>query len=142
MNAPERVVAPDVVVRGNAGGFLQEVVTGKHHFQVDEPVSVGGTDSAATPYDYVLAGLGGCTSMTVGLYARKKKWPLEEIVVSLWHSRIHAKDCEDCDTKEGMLDRIDMDLELTGSLTEEQCEAHGDCREMPGPSHTHCLRSM
>lgn len=110
----------DVVVRGNASGFLQEVTSGKHRFQADEPVSVGGTDAAATPYDYVLAGLGGCTSMTVGLYARKKKWPLEDVVVSLRHSRIHAQDCGDCDTKEGMLDRIEMEVELKGSLSSEQ----------------------
>lgn len=117
---PPEVRPADVVVRGNAGGFLQKVTSGKHEFEADEPVNVGGMDSAATPYDYVLAGLGGCTSMTVGLYARKKKWPLEDIVVSLRHSRIHAKDCEDCDTKEGMLDRIEMEIELTGALTPEQ----------------------
>lgn len=111
---------PDVVVRGKGSGFRQEIVAGKHNFRADEPVSVGGGDSAPTPYDYLLAGLGACTSMTVGLYARKKQWPLENIVVSLRHSRIHAKDCEDCDTKEGMLDRIDVEIELTGALTSEQ----------------------
>jgi len=58
--------------------------------------------------------------MTVGLYARRKQWPLENIIVSLRHSRIHAKDCEECDTKEGMLDQIDTEIELTGSLTAEQ----------------------
>ena len=58
--------------------------------------------------------------MTVGLYARRKKWPLENITVSLRHSRIHAKDCEECETKEGLLDRIDTEIELTGSLTAEQ----------------------
>ena len=115
-----QMTPPDVIVRGNANGFLQEIVSGAHHFQADEPVSLGGTDAAATPYDYLLAGLGGCTSMTVGLYARKKRWPLEDVVVSLRHSRIHAKDCEECDTKEGMLDRIEMEVELKGALTAEQ----------------------
>lgn len=110
----------DVVVRGNASGFLQEVVSGKHHLQADEPVSAGGSDVAPGPYDYLLIALGVCTSMTVGLYARRKQWPLENIIVSLWHSRIHAKDCEACETKEGMLDRIDTKIELTGSLTAEQ----------------------
>ena len=112
--------APDVVVRGKADGFLQEITTGSHHFKADEPVSVGGTDSAPTPYDYLLAGLGGCTSMTVGLYARKRKWPLQDVVVGLRHSRIHAKDCADCETKEGMLDRIEMDVKLEGPLSDEQ----------------------
>jgi uncharacterized OsmC-like protein len=111
---------PDVVVRGNAREFLQEVVSGKHHLQADEPVSAGGADAAPGPYDYLLIALGVCTSMTVGLYARRKQWPLENISVSLRHSRIHAKDCEDCETKEGMLDRIDMEVELTGSLSAEQ----------------------
>jgi uncharacterized OsmC-like protein len=110
----------DVVVRGNASGFLQEVASGKHHLRADEPVSAGGGDVAPGPYDYLLIALGVCTSMTVGLYARRKQWPLENIIVSLWHSRIHAKDCEECETKEGMLDRIDVNVEFTGSLTAEQ----------------------
>ena len=109
-----------VVVRGNADGFLQEVVSGKHRLRVDEPVSVGGTEAAPGPYDYLLIGLGSCTSMTVGLYARRKQIPLKDITVSLSHSRIHAKDCEECETKEGMLDRINMNIELTGPLTPEQ----------------------
>lgn len=110
----------DVVVRGNASGFLQEVVSGAHHLQADEPVSAGGSDAAPGPYDYLLVALGVCTSMTVGLYARRKQWPLENITVSLRHSRIHAKDCEECETKEGMLDRIETEIELTGSLSSEQ----------------------
>ena len=109
-----------VVVRGNADGFLQDVVSGKHHLRADEPASAGGSDAAPGPYDYLLIALRVCTSMTVGLYARRKQWPLENITVSLWHSRIHAKDCEECDTKEGMLDRIEVEVDLTGSLTREQ----------------------
>jgi uncharacterized OsmC-like protein len=111
---------PDVVVRGNAGGFLQQIVAGSHRFSADEPMSAGGGDSAPDPYDYVLAGLGACTSMMVGLHARQNRLPLENITVSLRHSRIHARDCAECVTKEGMLDRIDVDVELTGSLTQEQ----------------------
>jgi uncharacterized OsmC-like protein len=110
----------EVVVRGNAREFLQEITVGKHQLRADEPLSIGGSDAAPDPYDYLLAGLGACTSMTVGLYARQRKWPLENIIVSLRHSHIHAKDCEDCLTKDGMLDRIDVELELTGSLTPEQ----------------------
>ena len=110
----------DVVVRGNAAGFLQEVDSGKHRLRADEPVSAGGSDAGPDPYDYLLAALGVCTSVTVGLYARRKQWPLENIIVSLRYSRIHAKDCEECETKEGMLDRIDTKIELTGSLTAEQ----------------------
>src|SRR5262250_1685083 len=91
-----------VVVRGGAKNFQQEVIAGKHHLVADEPVNVGGGDAGPDPYDYLLASLGVCTSMTVGLYARRNKLPLEKISVSLWHSRIHASDCEDCETKDGM----------------------------------------
>jgi putative redox protein len=111
---------PDIVVRGNASGFLQEIVSGKHHLSADEPVSFGGSDAGPGPYDYLLAGLGACTSMTIGLYARRKQIPLENITVSLRHSRIYAKDCEDCVTKEGMLDRINVEIALTGPLSSEQ----------------------
>ena len=109
-----------VVVRGGAQNFRQEITAGKHHFLADEPVNVGGGDLAPDPYDYLLASLGVCTSMTVGFYARRNHLPLENVTVSLWYSRIHATDCEECDTKQGMVDRIDVEVELTGSLTSEQ----------------------
>ena len=125
---------PDVVVRGNASGFLQEVVSGKHHLQADEPATYGGSDAAPGPYDYLLIGLGVCTSMTVGLYARRKQIPLDDIKVSLRHSRIHAKDCEECETKEGMLDRIDVEIQLTGPLTQEQ---HAKLMEIAGKCPVH-----
>ena len=112
--------SPEVVVRGSARGFLQEVVTGKHHLEADEPVNYGGGDAAPGPYDYLLTALGVCTSMTIGYYARRKQIPLENITVSLRHDRIHAKDCEECETKQGMLDRLDLEIELTGSITSEQ----------------------
>ena len=112
--------APHVVVRGTARNFLQEISAGSHRLQADEPASVGGGDAAPDPYDYLMAGLGACTSMTVGLFARRRKFPLEKITVSLRHSRIHANDCEECETNEGMLDRIDVDLELKGPLSPEQ----------------------
>ncbi len=119
-NAKPDPAPPEVVVRGNARSFLQGVVAGKHHLVGDEPVAYGGRDEGPGPYDYLLAALGVCTSMTIGLYARKKQFPLEDIIVSLRHSRIHAKDCADCETKEGMLDRIEVQVEMTGKLTPEQ----------------------
>ena len=111
---------PDVVVRGNVHGFRQIVVIGKHELIADEPVNYGGHDEGPGPYDYLLTALGVCTSMTIGLYARKQQLPLEEIILSLRHSRIHANDCENCETKEGMLDRIEVQVEMTGPLTPEQ----------------------
>jgi uncharacterized OsmC-like protein len=110
----------DVVVRGDSHSFRQEVVAGKHNLVADEPVTAGGSDAGPDPYDYLLTSLGVCTSMTVGLYARRKQFPLENITVSLRHSRIYANDCEECETKEGMLDRIDVEVELTGPLSAEQ----------------------
>jgi uncharacterized OsmC-like protein len=107
-------------VRGAASGFVQEIVAGGHRLASDEPVSVGGTDTGPTPYDLLLAALGSCTSMTAGVYARRKGWLLESVTVRLTHSRIHAADCANCETEEGMLDRIDLVIELEGPLTQEQ----------------------
>jgi uncharacterized OsmC-like protein len=109
-----------VMIRGEASGFLQEGIAGKYTFRVDEPRDVGGTELAPGPYDYLLAALGSCTSMTIGWYARRNRIPLENITVRLSHSRIYAKDCEECESKDGMLDRIDVKVELTGPITPEQ----------------------
>jgi len=110
----------EVVVRGNAAGFQQEIQVGAHRLTSDEPREAGGGDIGPTPYDLLLSSLGSCTSMTIGLYARRKGWPLESVTVRLRHSRIYASDCAECETKEGMLDRIERDIELTGSLDTEQ----------------------
>src|SRR5262245_41325452 len=109
-----------VSVHGSAAGFAQEIVVGQHRLTADEPTSLGGTDAGPTPYDLLLAALGSCTSMTVALYARRKRWPLEAVTVRLRHSRIHAADCESCEVKEGLLDHIECDLEFSGALSEEQ----------------------
>lgn len=109
-----------VVVRGAASGFAQEILVGRHRLAADEPAGAGGTDTGPTPYDLLLAALGACTSMTAALYARRKSWPLESVTVRLRHSRIHAEDCANCETKDVMLDRIDLSVEFAGPLTEEQ----------------------
>src|ERR1700740_946753 len=95
---------PPVIVRGTAADFSQRIEIGTYQLSADEPVAFGGTDSGPSPYDLLLAALGSCTSMTIGLYARKRKWPLENITVSLRHFKIHATDCEECETKEGRID--------------------------------------
>ena len=109
-----------VVVQGSAAGLAQEISVGRHELAADEPTSLGGTDTGPNPYDLLLMALGSCTSMTLALYARRKRWPLEAVTVRLRHSRIHAADCESCETKEGSLDLIERDVELAGSLSEEQ----------------------
>jgi uncharacterized OsmC-like protein len=110
-----------VIVRGGATGFAQEIEAGRHRLVADEPAEAGGgTDAGPSPYDLLLAALGACTSMTVSMYARRKRWPLEGVTVRLRHARIHAEDCAECETKEGMLDRIEREITLTGPLDAEQ----------------------
>src|SRR5216117_843092 len=120
MAAENHDKTPQVVVRGGPDSFKQEITAGQHRLIADEPVSAGGGDAGPDPYDYLLASLGICTSMTVGFYARRKQIPLENITVSLCHSRIHATDCHECETREGMVDRIDVEVELSGALSAEQ----------------------
>jgi putative redox protein len=108
-----------VVTEASAGGFTRQIAAGHQRLVADEPAPVG-DDTGPTPYDLVLAGLGACKSMTVRMYADRKGWPLEEIRVTLRHSRIHAKDCADCETTNGYIAQIDCDVELTGDLDDTQ----------------------
>jgi putative redox protein len=100
--------------------FQQTVSIGPHRLLADEPIAAGGEDTGPGPYDFVLAGLGACTSMTMRLYADRKSLPLERVTVTLKHSRIHAEDCAECETKAGMLDRIDRTIAMEGALDAEQ----------------------
>lgn len=105
-----------VVVAGvDSGTLTQRITVGKHELLADEPRPIG-EDAGPTPYDLLLGALGACTSMTVRMYAKRKGWPLEQIRVTLRHSRIHAQDCADCETRIGMIDHIDLDIELIGDL--------------------------
>jgi putative redox protein len=114
------MAATEVVVRGSAAGFAQEITAGSHRIFADEPKEQSGENAGPSPYELLAAALGACTSMTLGMYARRQHWPLASVMVRLRHSKIHAKDCADCDTQDEMLDRIDRDIELTGDLTGEQ----------------------
>ena len=110
-----------VVVRETRASKLQNTVTiGPHHLLADEPHSVGGNDTGPGPYDFLLAGLGACKSMTMRLYADRKSFPLERATVTLSHNKIYAKDCEECETKEGMLDQIEVAIGLEGPLDADQ----------------------
>jgi uncharacterized OsmC-like protein/pimeloyl-ACP methyl ester carboxylesterase len=111
----------NVVVRETrASKFQQTVSIGPHRLLADEPLSSGGEDTGPGPYDFVLAGLGACTSMTMRMYADRKSLPLERVTVTLKHSRIHAQDCAECETKDGMLDQIDRTIAMEGALDPEQ----------------------
>jgi putative redox protein len=111
----------NVVVRETRNGKFQQTVSiGPHHLLADEPVAAGGEDSGPGPYDFLLAGLGACTSMTMRLYADRKSLPLERVTVTLKHGKIHAEDCAECETKAGMLDQIDLVIAMEGELDAEQ----------------------
>jgi putative redox protein len=107
------------VIVSSESGLAQEISSGKHRWRADEPVPTG-TDTGPSPYELLLAALGACTSMTLRLYAQRKQWDLRRVTVRLQHSRIHAQDCMECDTKQGYLDHIDREIEVSGNLDQEQ----------------------
>jgi putative redox protein len=102
------------------GRFTNEVVIGSHRLRADEPTDAGGDDTGPSPYGYLAAALGACTSMTLRMYADRKQWPLEQVSVTVAHEKIHAADCEECETKTGRIDRFDRTLSLAGPLDPEQ----------------------
>ena len=118
----DEVLAPGVVtVRGGGAPFVQRIRAGRHRLVADEPRTVpGGTDLGPDPYALVLAGLGACTAMTLQLYARRKGWPLAGVQVDVWHERVHAEDCADCDAREAQPDRFQRVLRLEGPLDDAQ----------------------
>ena len=113
---PRRVVVQET----RNGKFQQTVTVGPHQMLADEPLAAGGDDTGPGPYDFLLAGLGACTSMTMRLYADRKSLPLERTTVTLSHSKIYARDCAECETKDGMLDQIERVIAMEGSLNPEQ----------------------
>jgi putative redox protein len=121
--APVDEPAPDgqvVVSETGRGQFQQSVTAGAHRFLADEPTEVGGLDTGPSPYDLLLAALGACTAMTLRLYAQRKELPLDHVSVTLQHSKIHAKDCQNCETQQGQIDRIERVVVIDGDLTGEQ----------------------
>jgi putative redox protein len=110
-----------VVVQETRDGKLQQQITvGPHRMLADEPASVGGEDTGPNPYEFLLSGLGACTSMTMRMYADRKALPLDRVTVTLSHRKIHARDCADCETKVGMLDHIERVIAIEGDLDDEQ----------------------
>lgn len=110
-----------VVVQTGAEGFYTEIMANGHPMIADEPTSFsGGTDQGPSPYEFLSAALGACTSMTLRMYADRKKLPLEAATVRLQHHKVHADDCAECETKNAKIDVIEREIELTGDLTDEQ----------------------
>jgi len=114
--------APEGVVRvseADPNGFLQDVNAGpKHHVLADEPKAYGGTDRGMTPYGFIAAGLGSCTSMTIRMYARRKNWPLDHVAVEVNHEKVHAQDA--CAGSEEQIDTFTRVIDLKGALDDEQ----------------------
>ena len=123
MTTPEtQAASPEgtvTVTETGTGTYTQRIIAGGHQLVADEPQPLG-DDEGPNPYDLLLAALGACTSMTVRMYANRKGWQLDRVQVTLRHSRIHAQDCADCDTKVGWVSHIDRDIELTGDLDDDQ----------------------
>ncbi|MBW2505121.1 MAG: OsmC family protein [Deltaproteobacteria bacterium] len=114
------VIDNRVTVRTPAGAFRTDMFVNGHALVADEPISYGGSNRGPSPYDYLQAALGACTGMTVQMYAARKQWPLESVVVRLHHEKIHAQDCADCDDPSHRIDHFERELEIHGELSEGQ----------------------
>lgn len=109
-----------VISRVSRKGFQTALVARSHHLVADEPVSLGGTDTGPTPYEYLLMALGSCTAMTLRMYADRKSWPLERAEVSVRQMRSHVRDCENCVSNPVGIERIERRIDLEGPLSDEQ----------------------
>lgn len=103
-----------------AKGFLTRLQAGSHQFYADEPVSYGGKNQGPTPYDYLGAALGACTSMTLNMYARRKKLDVRSVSVNVTHEQIHADDCNDCAKTDGKIDQFNRQITIEGNLNEAE----------------------
>ncbi len=121
--APLQLTASEgevVVAHLGEGKFPQAVLAAGHRLRADEPKSVGGENSGPAPYDFLLAGLGSCTNMTLALYAERKGWQLDRLETRLRHNKVHADDCAACETQSGKIDKISREITIEGPLDAEQ----------------------
>ncbi len=111
-----------VVVQLENEGYTTEIMAGRHGLLADESEDLGGNDFGPSPYELLNSALGACTAMTLQMYARRKKWPLEEVKVHLSYDRQYKEDCDACENPDVKLNHFERCIELTGDLTEEQCK--------------------
>jgi len=104
------------VTEAGRGKFMIDIVSGPHHLIADELTDVGGDDAGPRPHEFLLAGLGACTAMTVRMYAARKAIPLTRVSVRLSRRKIKAADCTDCVTKEGEVEEMIREITLEGDL--------------------------
>ena len=110
----------NITVNSGSPAYVQNISIGPHALLADEPPEAGGADTGPNPYEFVMAALGACTSMTVRMYAERRNWPLEKVEVDLKFSRLHAADCDDCSRKKGIVNRIEKRITFIGDLSEIQ----------------------
>ena len=118
----QRSIVPGSVIVASTGmgPFEQVLLDGRHTLRADEPITVGGGDVGPGPYELLLMALGSCTSMTINMYATRKKWTLDRVVVRLRHERAYPDDCVNCEDPKSKIDRIWCSIELVGTLDEAQ----------------------
>ena len=118
----------------NSKGFETIITSGKHTWRSDEPLDAGGTDTGPTPYDILLSALGSCKAITMRMYSLRKNFSVDAITIKLHHNKIYAEDCDDCETKVGKIDIVNVEISFTGNLTDgekkrlleiaEKCPVH------------------
>lgn len=106
----------------NTENFTTYMKLGDHNALADEPTTYGGNNFGPSPYEYLSGALASCTAMTVQMYARRKKWNLENITVHIDHSKEHAVDCENCKSSSAKIDTFTKTIKIEGDLTREQKE--------------------
>jgi uncharacterized OsmC-like protein len=109
-----------LVEAAGVGRYTQQIQAGAHTLAADEPRSMGGDDRGPTPYQLLLASLGACTAITLRMYAERKQLPLDHVRIELEHHKLHARDCAECETAAGQIDRIDRVIELSGALSDAE----------------------
>jgi uncharacterized OsmC-like protein/pimeloyl-ACP methyl ester carboxylesterase len=117
---PASIPDHQVLVRTGRTGYQTEIIADGHRLLADEPIAAGGGGTGPNPYDLLLTALGACTSMTLRMYADRKGWPVEAILVRLRHNKVHATDCEQCETKQGKVDHIEREIEILGPVDSVQ----------------------